>query len=42
MEKCDVLYGATMQTKGVTSVYHVELSEAQNNYSSDKPEQGAN
>lgn len=38
MEKCDILYGATMQTKGVTSMYIVELSQAQQEYGSDKQE----
>lgn len=29
MERCDSLYGATMETKGVTSMYRIELREAQ-------------
>mgnify|MGYP004446183891 FL=1 len=37
MEKCNVLFGATMATKGVTSIYQVELSQAQS-YGNDKPE----
>ena len=36
MEKCDILFGATMQQKGVTSIYQVELSEAKSEYGSDK------
>ena len=36
MEKCDTLFGATMQQKGVTSVYTVELAQAKK-YGSDKP-----
>ena len=37
MEKCDTLFGATMQQKGVTSIYTVELEQAKK-YGSDKPE----
>ena len=36
MEKCDILFGATMQQKGVTSIYQVELSQAQNEFGSDE------
>jgi chromosome segregation protein len=36
MEKCDILFGATMQQKGVTSIYQVELSQAQNEFGNDK------
>ncbi len=36
MEKCDILYGATMQNKGVTSIYQVELEQAQNDFGSDE------
>lgn len=32
MEKCDKLYGATMLTKGVTTMIHVTLSDAIKNY----------
>lgn len=38
MEKCDKLYGATMLTKGVTTMIHVTLSDAIKNYGNDKPE----
>ena len=36
MEKCDILFGATMQQKGVTSIYQVELSQAQNEFGNDE------
>ncbi len=32
MERCDSLYGATMETKGVTSMYRIELKEAQEKF----------
>lgn len=32
MERCDVLYGATMQIKGVTSIFKISISEAKNNF----------
>lgn len=35
MERCDILFGATMQNKGVTNMYQVELEQAQNEYGSD-------
>ncbi|WP_412032426.1 AAA family ATPase [Malacoplasma muris] len=38
MEKCDKLYGATMLTKGVTTMIHVTLSDAIKNYANDKPD----
>lgn len=37
MERCDILYGATMQTKGVTSIFQVSLSQAKNEFSDDNP-----
>jgi chromosome segregation protein len=40
MERCDVLFGATMQTKGVTSLFKVSLTQAKNEYSDDKPQKG--
>ena len=36
MEKCDILFGATMQQKGVTSIFQVELSQAKSEFGSDK------
>lgn len=33
MERCDSLYGATMETKGITSMYKVELNDAKNKFS---------
>jgi chromosome segregation protein len=30
MERCDCLFGATMQTRGITSVYKISLSQAKN------------
>lgn len=36
MEKCDKLYGATMLTKGVTTMIHVTLKDAIENYSSEE------
>jgi chromosome segregation protein len=38
MERCDVLFGATMQTKGVTSLFKVSLAQAKD-YGSDKTEE---
>jgi chromosome segregation protein len=35
MERCDVLFGATMQTKGVTSLFKVSLSQAKKEFASD-------
>ncbi|GHU30755.1 hypothetical protein FACS1894166_00990 [Bacilli bacterium] len=32
MERCDLLYGATMQTKGVTSLFKVTLSQAKKEF----------
>jgi len=32
MERCEVLYGATMQIKGVTSVFKVSISQAKNEF----------
>jgi chromosome segregation protein len=40
MERCDVLFGATMQTKGVTSLFKVSLAQAKNEFSSDEPQKG--
>jgi chromosome segregation protein len=31
MEQTDILYGVTMQEKGVTKIYKVELEEAMKN-----------
>ena len=36
MEKCQKLYGATMLTKGVTTMIHVTLRDAIDNYSSNE------
>ncbi|MDR3257707.1 MAG: AAA family ATPase [Mycoplasmataceae bacterium] len=38
MERCDVLFGATMQTRGVTSLFKVSLAQAKD-YGSDKIEE---
>jgi chromosome segregation protein len=35
MERCDTLFGATMQVKGITSIYKVTLSQAKNEFASD-------
>jgi chromosome segregation protein len=35
MERCDVLFGATMQTKGMTSIFKVSLTQAKNEFASD-------
>jgi chromosome segregation protein len=35
MERCDVLFGATMQTKGVTSLFKVSLSQAKAEFGSE-------
>ncbi len=32
MERCDVLYGATMQIKGVTSIFKISISEAKRDF----------
>jgi chromosome segregation protein len=32
MERCDVLFGATMQTKGMTSIFKVSLSQAKTEF----------
>lgn len=32
MERCDVLYGATMQVKGVTSIFKISISEAKRDF----------
>lgn len=37
MERCDILFGATMQIKGVTSIYQVQLAQAQSQFGSDEP-----
>jgi chromosome segregation protein len=39
MERCDVLFGATMQTKGVTSLFKVSLTQAKNEFANDKVSQ---
>ncbi len=39
MEKCDILFGATMQQKGVTSIFKVELAQAKDEFGSDKTEE---
>lgn len=36
MECCDVLFGATMQTKGVTSIYKVELAQAKEQFANEE------
>lgn len=36
MERCDKLYGATMQTQGVTSVYQVKVQDAKKDFGSDE------
>lgn len=36
MERCEILYGATMQTKGVTSLFKVSLTNAKEEFGSDK------
>jgi chromosome segregation protein len=36
MERCEILYGATMQTKGVTSLFKVSLANAKDEFGSDK------
>ncbi len=38
MERCNMLYGATMQTKGITSIYHVELSQAKQDFANNNQE----
>lgn len=38
MERCEILYGATMQTKGVTSLFKVSLANAKEEFASDKVE----
>lgn len=38
MEKCDKLYGATMLTKGVTTMIHVTLHDAIKNYGNNESE----
>lgn len=38
MERCEILYGATMQMKGVTSLFKVSLTNAKEEFSSDKAE----
>jgi chromosome segregation protein len=38
MERCDVLYGATMQIKGITSLFKVSLAQAKNEFADDKQE----
>ncbi|WEK83026.1 MAG: AAA family ATPase [Mycoplasma sp.] len=42
MERCDVLFGATMQNKGVTSIYEVELNQAKEEFANDDIKQGVN
>lgn len=37
MERCDKLYGATMQVQGITSVYQVKVQEAKEFASDEKP-----
>lgn len=32
MERCDVLYGATMQIKGVTSIFKISIAEAKRDF----------
>lgn len=39
MEKCDILFGATMQQKGVTSIFKVELAQAKDEFGSDATEE---
>ncbi|GHU47185.1 hypothetical protein FACS1894218_1090 [Bacilli bacterium] len=36
MERCDLLYGATMQTKGVTSLFKVTLSQAKKEFAEEE------
>lgn len=36
MERCDKLYGATMQTQGVTSIYQVKVQDAKKDFGSDE------
>ncbi len=36
MEKCDTLFGVTMQPKGISNIYKVELSQAQSRYASNE------
>jgi chromosome segregation protein len=38
MERCEILYGATMQTKGITSIFKVSLANAKEEFGSDKVE----
>ena len=36
MERCDALYGATMQNKGVTSIFKISMNEAKKEFASDE------